>query len=168
MKRAIVLTTILMTCTNALAQPSASPPPVTTVPPAAVSYSFEILDASRQPVATFDATGKLRVSGTLSTGTSLRLSRPGASRLFQLAQPVTSGTTLGEVVLVYGNTTVTLGALLNGTSGTAESSRPSVTPQQLNALLGLSSSVGSVSVGMGTSLSVNGLPLTLPLILPLF
>ncbi|UBV44154.1 hypothetical protein LAJ19_15220 (plasmid) [Deinococcus taeanensis] len=168
MKRTLMLSTILMTCAIATAQTPPSPPPAATAAPAATSYTFEILDANRQPIATFDATGRLRITGTLSTGTLLRLSRTGASRLFQLAQPVTESTTLGEVVLVYGSSTVTLGALLNGTSNTAENSRPSVTPQQLNALLGLSTSLGSVSVGMATSLSLNGIALTLPLILPLF
>lgn len=136
--------------------------------PVAAAYTFEILDASRQPVATFDASGQLRATGELSTGTLLRISRPGASRLFQLAQPVIAATRLGEVRLVYGSDTVTLAALLGGSAPTAENARPTVSPQQLNSILGLSTSIGSVSVGMGTTASLMGLPISLPLILPLF
>ncbi|SMB81684.1 hypothetical protein SAMN00790413_04677 [Deinococcus hopiensis KR-140] len=135
------------------------------MPPRA-AYTFEILNAARQPVGTFNAAGQLQSSGDLSTGTLLRISRPGASRLFQLAQPVMGETALGDVRLVNGNSTVTLGALLGGTA--PPEARTNVTPEQLNTALGLSTSLGTVSVGMGGSIGVNGLPLALPLILPLF
>lgn len=172
MKRAAPLLSLLLCCAAASAQTSPAqpppPPPATATPaqPSAV-YTFEILNAARQPVGTFDAAGQLRAAGDLSSGTLLRISRPGASRLFQLARPVTGETALGDVVLVNGNSTVTLGALLSG-SPQAQEVRSNVTPGQLNTALGLSTSVGTVSIGVGTSVSVNGLPLALPLILPLF
>ncbi|MFC4639090.1 hypothetical protein [Deinococcus hohokamensis] len=150
------------------AAPASQAPAQNLAPAPVAAYTFDILDANRQPVGTFDAAGQLRVSGALSIGTLLRISRPGASRLFQLAQPVTAATRLGEVQLVYGSGTVTLAALLSGSAPTAENARPTISPQQLNSILGLSTSLGSVSVGMGTSASLMGLPVALPLILPLF
>jgi len=168
MKRTALLLTLLL-CT-APAQAQTAPPPSSPVIPQAqptAAYTFEILNAARQPVATFDAAGQLKASGDLSSGTLLKIWRPGASRLFQLARPVTPGMALGDVLLVNANGTVTLGALLSG-KPEAQEARSNVTPQQLNTVLGLSTSLGTVSVGVSTSASLNGLPMALPLILPLF
>ncbi|ADV66427.1 hypothetical protein [Deinococcus maricopensis] len=148
--------------------PAAAQSATPSAPGAAAAYTFDILDAQRQVIGTYDLNGRLTVRGDLSAGAFLRVARPGVSRLFPLAAPVTDRTALGDVTVQNGGAPVTLAALLQVDRPAPGTAAPSPTSQQMNSLLGLSTSIGTVNIGMSTSIGLNGGVLVLPLFFPPF